>query len=263
VSHLRFASYLGDNGRDFYAAVVRCLAQSTGLPLEFVDPPPTPDPAQALDDLDGAFLCGLPYVRHHAPPAGAGRLLAAPVMAAERYASRPVYFSDVIVRADSGIHRWEDLRGRRFAYNQAESFSGYVLPLQHLQAQGQTLAYFGLAVPSGSHAASLNWVENGQADAAAIDSVVLEMEYRQRPARAAAFRVIASLGPAPMPPVIASARLEPAVRDRLARALAALHEDAAGRAVLAGAGMLRFAPVSDEAYNPIRKLVTAFGPPEG
>jgi len=210
-----------------------------------------------LGALDAAFCCGLPYVWQADRPEAPVRLLAAPVMPGERYQDQPVYFADVIVRADAPYQTLADLRGARFAYNQVESFSGYVLPRYHLHTLGETLDFFGALLTTGSHARSMDWVEAGQADAAAIDSVVLEMEARQRPGRAAGWRVVASLGPAAMPPVIASARLGPEVQDRLRQALVTMPATPAGQAVLSEGGVRRFAPVSDAHYDDIRRMLRA------
>jgi len=68
-----------------------------------------PDPIASIDSekLQCAFLCGLPYTqrRHHLT------LLAAPVLADSRYKDSAVYFSDVIVRADSPYKVLADLQG--------------------------------------------------------------------------------------------------------------------------------------------------------
>ncbi len=62
-------------------------------------------------DADLGVICGLPCVWLAARnPAPVGPL-AAPVPAGERYAGRPVYYSDVVVRRDSAISSLEDLRG--------------------------------------------------------------------------------------------------------------------------------------------------------
>ncbi len=254
---MRFASFLGDNALVFYRQVVAYLGEVTGLPAELLPVAGEQNRLFEQGVLEAAFCCGLPYVWQveTAPPPV--RLLAAPVMPGERYAGQPVYFADVIVRQDSVFQRWADLRGARFAYNQAASFSGYVLPRYHLLTLNETIAYFGAALATGSHAASLDWVERGQADCAAIDSVVLEMELRQHPKRAATFRVVESIGPAPMPPVIASARLPETVFSQLSEALLQMHTTPAGDAILRAGGVARFAAVSDGHYDPIRRILQA------
>ena len=149
------------------------------------------------------------------------------------------------------------MRGAVFAYNQTVSFSGYVLPLHYLVQTGNTGGFFGQTVASGSHAASMDWVETGQADAAAIDSVVLEMELKQHPERAANLRVIESLGPAGMPPVITATHLDEAEHRRLTEALVTMHQHPTGQAILAQGGVRRFAPVSDRNYDDIRQMLRA------
>ena len=103
----------------------------------------------------------------------------------------------------------------------------------------------------------MDWVEAGQADAAAIDSVVLEMELSQRPERAKSFRVVEHLGPAPMPPVAASRGLSSRHRQKLRQALLKMHADELGQAILKHSGVRRFAAVVDGDYDPIRQLIQA------
>jgi phosphonate transport system substrate-binding protein len=257
LNALRFASYLGGNGYAFYALVAGYLAQAVGLPVAMMAAPPEQAGAFARGDLEAAFTCGLPYVRHYA--AEGARPLGAMVMAGERYSDRPVYFSDVIVAAVSPFQQFDDLRGAIFAYNQPESFSGYVLPRHHLRQRGQGPDFFGAWQTTGSHADSMNWVASGRAGAAAIDSVVLDMEFRQRPERARQLRVVASIGPMPMPPVVAAARLDPATHARLVQALTTMHRDPSGQEILEGAGVRRFAPMADDDYDPIRLVAQSGG----
>jgi phosphonate transport system substrate-binding protein len=254
---LRIASFLGDNAHDFYRQVIDYVAAATGLPAAMVPAPPDQALAFERAELEAAFSCGLPYVWQAAGERAPVRLLAAPVLPGARYAGRPVYFADFIVRTGSRYQRLDDLRGAAFAYNQSGSFSGYVLPRYHLHSLGRTLDFFGRCVESGSHARSMDWVESGQVDCAAIDSVVLAMELRQRPARALALRVVASSGPAAMPPVIAAARLPAPVQAAMSAALVNMHTQPAGQAVLQQAGVLKFVPVTDAHYEDIRQMLSA------
>lgn len=256
---IRFASFLGDNALEFYRQVVAYVGEASGLPTEMVTD--TSAGMEALFDgerIEAAFGCGLPYVWKAAEPAPTVRLMAAPVLPAARYGDQPVYFSDVIVRSDSSYHTLENLRGATFAYNQAVSFSGYVLPRYHLLTLGETLeSFFGMTIAAGSHAVSMDWVESGRAGTAAIDSVVLEMELAQRPRRAKSLRVVASLGPAGMPPVMAATRLGEAAHERLTRALVEMHTSAPGLAILRRGGVRRFARVTDRNYDDIRRMLAA------
>lgn len=254
-----FASFLGDNAFEFYRQAVAYLGQAAGLPTEMVSglSPDEQERRVNSGEIQAVFTCGLPYVRKAGRQPPLLCLLAAPVMAGPRYENKPVYFSDVIVRADSPYASFDDLRGATCAYNEIYSLSGYMLLCYHLLRRGETGRFFGRTVRAGSHAAAMDWVEQGRAHAAAIDSVVLAMELAQRPERAATFRVAQSIGPAPMPPVAASPKLAPKIRRRLAEALLAMDTTPHGQAILKAGGMSRFAPVVDADYNPIRQMITA------
>jgi phosphonate transport system substrate-binding protein len=252
-----FASFLGDNAVKFYRQVVDYLSLVTTTKAELLTglTPHEKDCRVNSGEIGAVFTCGLPYVRKADLDPPLLRLIAAPVMNAPRYQNRPVYFSDIIVRANSPYHTLADLKGSTFAYNEVHSLSGYVLPCYHLFQLGLRPDFFGQMLPSGSHAVSMDWVESGHVTAAAIDSVVLDMELAQRPQRAGQFRVVDTAGPLPMPPVAASPGLTEAHLQQFRQALLAMHTTPRGRTILRGAGVQHFAPVKDSHYNPIRQIV--------
>ena len=197
-------------------------------------------------------ICGAVYVRLAAQTAPPVQLLAAPVMHAARYQGQPIYFSDVIVPADSRLQVFADLRGRRLAYNEPNSYSGYQVVRAHLASQGESRAFFGRIVAAGSHQAALRMVVAGAADAASIDSIVLERELQLHPELAAGLRTVATLGPSPIPPLVAAQQLPPATTRALRAALLQMHEDAEGRRILHAGRLSRFVAAEDAAYDHIR-----------
>jgi phosphonate transport system substrate-binding protein len=166
-----------------------------------------------------------------------------------------VYFTDVVVRRDSPVRSFADLRGRSWAYNDKKSHSGYNLPRHHLLTIGETPRYFGRTVASRSHQNSIRMILDGQVDASGIDSTVLELEARRDPELLPRLRVVEAIGPSPIPPVVVSSRLPDATKARLREVFLGMHEDPEGRAVLADGLMARFVPVRDQDYDPIREMV--------
>lgn len=249
---LGVVSALAENAAPHLRAVVEWVAGATGLPLAF--DAETPWPHCEADLYAGraalGFVCGLPYILE----AHSVEALAAPVMAGERYGDRPVYFSDVVVRADSPFERFEDLRGASWAYNEPGSHSGYNLVRYHLASIGERRDFFGSVIGSGAHQRSLRMVVEGLVDASAIDTTVLEEELRAHPELASGFRVIGTLGPSPIQPLVGSRGLPRGVRRAVAAAVARMHEDRDGRAILQRAGMRRFDRVSDADYDEIRRM---------
>ena len=251
------ASFLADNARPVYERIAGYLARRLGQPAELLSGVDWEERHRMLDEgrVHAAFMCGLPYSQKFDRPDRPVALLCAPVMAHPRYEGRPVYFTDVVVRRDGPVRAFADLRGRVWAYNDVGSQSGYNLPRDHLLTLGETSGYFGRTVASGSHQKSIQMVIEGEVDASGIDSVVLELEAKLRPDVASALRVVASIGPCPIPPVVVSSRVPEALRARLGEGFLTMHEDPEGRAILANGLVMRFVPVRDADYDPIREMV--------
>lgn len=184
-------------------------------------------------------------------------LLAAPVLQGARYAHLPIYFSDVIVAAESPLMSFADLRGRSWSYNDVDSHSGYNVTRARLIELGETHGYFGRVVAAGSHQQSTRLVAAGEVDASAIDSQVLAVELREHPELAARLRVIDALGPSPIQPVVAARALPAEEKAAIRRLLLAMGDDPVERAQLDYGFVDRFVAVQDADYDPIRRMLGA------
>lgn len=256
MTPLTLTSLQAANADPTIRAIAEHLSGKLGLPVAFADAPRWQERELLLDrgEAQLAWLCGLAYVEKR--DAGAPiELLAAPVMNAAHYAGRPVYFSDVVARADSPLHSFADLRGAAWAYNNPGSHSGYNITRYHLATLGEDGSFFGRVVEVGSHQRSLSLILAGEIDAAAIDSTVLETELCQRPEIAGQIRIVERIGPSPIPPWVVRREVPPTLAVAIRRAFVEMHADPVGAALLAGAQMLRFAPVTDSDYDIIRRMV--------
>jgi phosphonate transport system substrate-binding protein len=214
MTRLKAISYLSPNLLWFYQEVIQAIARRCDCLIELIGATcdPLDDPLLEHDQVDIAFICGLPLIRHNRIAKQPLEILAVPVMQGDRYQQQPIYFADIVVRADSNFYELGDLAGSRFCYNDRGSNSGYNLIryriLQHLKSQTLPTNYqfFQSSQASGSHQNSLQWIASGLADCAAIDSVVMAAELRQFPELAQSLRVIESI-PSPIPPITISSRL--------------------------------------------------------
>jgi len=253
VKPLVFANFLAPNMTSVYAAVATRVGQALGMPAELIE---GRDFDQLRDgSVDLAFLCGLPYVRLCAERPGMLYPLAAPILDEARYQDRPVYFSDVIVHRDSPFRSFEDLRGRSWAYNDPDSFSGWLLVRYHLAQMGETEAFFERLTFSGWHQESIRRVVAGEIDASAIDSQVLGVERLGNPDLASELRIVATLGPSTVPLAVATAGVAEEVRQQVRDALCSLGAHPESRDVLARGLIRRFTPIDDSAYDDIRQVL--------
>ncbi len=248
---LRFGSFLSPVLYETYDCITRYVGERLGVPTML-------HVGQSLDEFatgqaDIGFLCGLLYAKMPVQTRLI-QLLAAPVVTGERYAGKPIYYSDVIVRRDSPYTSFEALQGARWAFNEEASHSGYNVVGYSLLQRGKTFNFFGSMLKTGSHGASIQAVLNGQADATAIDSHVLDVQFRQQPELAQQLRVIEMLGPSTIPPVVASTRIDTKIQHQIQEILCTMHEDAEGARGLHTGLIERFVMVDDGQYDNIRDM---------
>lgn len=136
------------------------------------------------------------------------------------------YRSELIARSGEGA-AIEDFRGRTAAINSFDSHSG----ANALQALVAPLAvdgtFFGGRVLTGSHRRSLEAVQYGTADIAAIDCVTLAGLRRHAPAALIGLEHIGSTMAAPGLPLITAATIRAAELRALQRALVSVCSDPA------------------------------------
>jgi phosphonate transport system substrate-binding protein len=249
---LRFATFLAPNMLPVYRFLADRIADRLGRPVELVVGRSFDQFERGKADL--GVICGLPYVwlaARRPPPV---EPLAAPVLAGDRYAGRPVYYSDVIVRRDSPISCLEELRGYSWAYNEPASHSGHTVTLYSLVRMGAEPGFFARVVEAGFHQRAIRLVAGGAVDAAAIDSQVLAIELRDHP-QLAGLRVVGSFGPSTIQPVVAASRLPEQLKDQVREFLVKLGDDPTARPVLDHGLIRRFSPVDDAAYDDIRAML--------
>lgn len=231
------------------------ILERANVRMEFVDqePPATLADLWSRGDLGVAMMCGLPYSHRKPRPL----LLAAPVPTPERYANRAVYFTDVAVRADSPFQKLEDTFGHVVGYTLTDSMSGCVALRRHLlpfrkaphhNPGGKPI--YGKVVGELVNARGIiQALIDGRIDVGPLDGYVFDLIRHNDPAFAANVRIVAQTDAAPMPPLIATAALDPDTVGRLRSAFAAV-EHASELAQARGTLLLRrFAVPEPSSYD--------------
>jgi phosphonate transport system substrate-binding protein len=216
---LRVVTYLSPSiPRGFYELVAADLGAELRFEEAISGPLEGDDEPFSRGLADVGFVCA-PSYRFLNAGSRVVDLLPLPVPLDGRAVGRPFYYADVVVRADSSISTFEDLRGLRWSYNDRNSKSGWFSMLGRV-APGAAETFFTALIHSGSHLRSLDLVAAGAVDAAAIDSNVLALNRGLHPE----LRVLESWGPFPIQPAIVRAALPAAEKSRIANALLTIHE---------------------------------------
>ncbi len=202
-------------------------------------------------EVDLAFVCTSAYVDGH--DKFGMELLAAP-----QVNGATVYFSLLIVPADSPAQVMADLRGKVFAFTDPMSNTGRNYPTYLVQQLGQTPeTFFARTFFTYSHDDAIRAVADGLADGAAVDSLVYDFAVAREPALGQKTRIIHRSEPFGIPPVVVGSQVRPQLKAELQDALLSMAETAAGRRSLAAAGLERFVLIDDSAYDSARALLQA------
>ena len=141
-----------------------------------------------------------------------------------RYEGRPIYFTDIVVRADSAHGTLEDTFGGVVGYTLENSMSGCVALRRHLLAHRppERPHLYRSAVGGLLNARRvIEALDESRIDVGPLDSYAHDLLRRNDPAFAGKIRVIASTGAAPIPPLVATAPLAADELRRLREALVA------------------------------------------
>ena len=238
----------------FFEFVGGRVAEALGRPLELWTESSVSGPGKGGDDpvsrgeVELAFMCSPSYCWLAKEDVPRAELLpVAPVFRDPRANGRPVYFSDVVVAADSPWESVEQLTAARWVANDRHSLSGCLSIERWAESHGVPWDRESVA-HSGGHLLSLDWLERGDADAAAIDSNVLRRALAEAPERAERFRVVGSWGPFPIQPLVVPRSLPAEVRQVAVDVLVSLGTRDHDRARLHEFDVQRFAPVRGEDY---------------
>jgi ABC-type phosphate/phosphonate transport system substrate-binding protein len=238
--------------------LLSAIIAQAGVPVAVID---YPAPA-ALEDLwsrtdqAAVFMCGLPFSRAEPQPV----LIAAPVPSPAEFHGVAHYWSDFVVRKDSGFREVQDTFGKRIAFTVPGSQSGCVAALTYLMAAHREAAaplrlplFSEIIAPTITPMGALTAVVDGTADLAPIDSYALRLLEKYRPDLTSQVRVVGQTVPTPIPPLVASAMT--ASKKELAALRSAFlesHQSASLKALMDELLLLGFARPDSNAYAVLR-----------
>lgn len=248
------AAILSPEGNiDSYGSLADYLADRLGRPVEIVQRRTYDEINDLLEEgtVDVGFVCTSAYVAGH--DEFGLRLLAAPEID-----GNTVYYSTLIVPADSPAESITDLQGATFAFTDPISTTGRIYPTYLLNQLGfDPKTFFADTFFTYSHDRAIEAVARGVADGAAVDSLVLDYALAREPELRAKIKIIHRSQAFGIPPVVVSPSIPPGQMAELRHLLLALNEDPEASPVLSALGVDRFVPIDDAAYDDVRRVIEA------
>jgi phosphonate transport system substrate-binding protein len=236
---------------DSYSALLSYLGARVGRPVELIQRRTYLEVNELVEqgEVDLAFVCTSSYVE-------GSDSFGMELLAALQVDGEAVYYSLLIVPADSPYQGMADLKGKVFAFTDPISLSGRMYPTFLVLQTGLTPeSFFSRIFFTYSHDSAISAVANKVADGAAVDSLVYQFAIERDPELAQKTRVIHQSPPFGIPPVVVSPALRPQLKAELQNILLTMDRDPQGQLALQAIGVDRFILIEDSAYQSARDLI--------
>ena len=206
--------------------------------------------------LDFAWVSTLPYVYLHRR--NYARLLATPL-----YRGRPYYCAYFIVPAtDNKTTSLLDLEGKVFAYADAYSNTGYLVPRSFLRQAGKDESnFFRKTFFTWSHRKVIVAISEGLADGGSIDSFVWDTLSVIHPELTSQTRIVAKSEEYGFPPIVVNVSVSQRDSATMRSVLIDMARDQDGSALLKRLNIDGFVPGDTKLYEKVARLQRSVSKP--
>ena len=173
------------------------------------------------------------------------------------------YYEGVILaRVEDGFTSVKELKGRRFAFIDRRSTSGFIYPTYYLQQQGiDGSTFFGAVEYAGGHSNALLRLVNGRYDAVCTERDILKRLGAK--VDTSRLHVLAVTGRIPNGPIAAHPNVGSELQKRARKILTSMAADPEGNKLLVdlrkGSNFSGFGPVSEAVYDEVKKVLMTVG----
>lgn len=198
--------------------------------------------------IDMAYVAAVSYLEALSEGAEIEPLVAS----IDKYTGRPWYRAAIVVKVDSNIKTLKQLKGKRVAFVNKSSTSGYLMPFSALNELGiNPKREFKQVIYPGTHAKTLEALKNGDIDAAATNIPYYLKQQKIGKLKPEEFRVIWKSAPIPPSLIVVSKKLS---ADSIKKLKTSFLKSPEGIEDIFGRQSAGYTSVEDADYTPIRKL---------
>jgi phosphonate transport system substrate-binding protein len=201
-------------------------------------------------DIDAGFFGSFVYAMTRA------RLGIIPLARPVHPDGKSTYTGVLFARKDSGIRKVADMKGRTIALADPATTGGYIAQKDYLSHHGINIDTDMKILWTSSHEAAIRAVLSQQADVGGAKDTVVRKHRKDTRMFDTLVNVIDEAPRKGVPDNTLAVRkgLDPAMREKLRKALLAMHHDPAAASVLAKFGAVRFIPTSDDDFRHLYEL---------
>lgn len=201
------------------------------------------------NQVDMAFICSGAYVndRRDGYPI---KIVAIPVIN-----GRPTYQAYIITYKSSEVKKFEDLKGKSFAFTDPLSNTGYLYALSRIKSLGYNKkTFFKDFVFTYAHDISIQLVAKQIVDGASVDGLIFDYLQHSHPERLKNIRIVEKSQFFGIPPIVVPPSTPDSTLMKLQHILCQMDKDTMGVKILKKLMIDRFVPANDSLYNSIRRM---------
>ena len=237
-----------------YTSLIEIVEKLTGFEINTVKVTDYNAAVEAMraGRADIAWYGGKTYIK--AAEIADAEAFAAGVRPGEKNAS---YFAYFVVKADSQIKNFSDVKGKTLALNSIGSTSGDLIPqveLSKINLLTTNKEDFKNVFYAGSHDACLLSVLNNKADVCGMSSRNFDARLADGTFKSEQVRIIHRSNPVPPPPLAYSKKITLEDREKIKKAVLEAHKH--GTIGGYGGQMSHYIEVKDSDYDLLRDVVT-------
>ncbi len=201
-----------------------------------------------LRELDFAFICSGAYIE-------AKEQFNAEILVVPKIKGKTTYHAYIIVRDDSSIEHFDDLKGHSFAFTDPLSNTGCLYPRYLVKKMNQSLdEFFSSITFTYAHDYSIHAVEQELVIGASVDSLIFDYIQSMRPQEVSRLKIIHKSESFGIPPVVVHPEIMPRLKEELRSIFLNMSSDPEGKDILSQLDIERFVLSQDKEYDSIRRL---------
>lgn len=235
---------------EFYQELLDYLSKKTNCKI-ILEQRKTYQEVNALlesGELDFAFICSGAYVELSSKcPTN--------ILAVPQSNGKSTYQAFIIANSRSGIKKFQDFKGKSFAYTDLLSNSGRLYALKRLKEVGEIdKLFFSNIIFTNAHDNSIQLVNKGLVDGGTIDGLIFNFIQTHNPEQISNIKIIEKSENYGIPPIVSRLDKEPKLVD-IRNALLKMSDDSVGSLILSKLQIDKFVPGYDSSYNSIREIL--------
>ncbi len=169
---------------------------------------------------------------------------------------KTIYNSYIITNAKNHFNKFEDLKGKKFAFTDPLSLSGFLYVKYRLKKINSSIeSFFYEIVFTKSHDNSIKAVAENIVDGACVDSMVYEVELKNKTDLATKLKIIEISPDFGIPPIVVKKEIDNKTKSELKKIFLKMAEDQQGKKILELLGIQKFEAANEQVYLELKQIL--------